>query len=200
MRAPRRKIFHRASEAQRQICLFTDRLSTPIGDLMLLADESGNLRAIEWVDLQDRMRLLLARQYPLTEFEIEACHNPSGLTAALQSYFDGDLESIQSLPVSCGGTPFQQSVWQLLRTIPIGETVSYGSLAQKLGKPAAMRAVGLANGANPISIVVPCHRVIGANGSLTGYGGGIVRKRWLLEHEQNNKSDGDWLFPKRTWK
>jgi methylated-DNA-[protein]-cysteine S-methyltransferase len=100
------------------------------------------------------------------------------------AYFDGDLHAIDALPVATEGTVFQKSVWQALRTIPTGKTMSYGELAVKIGKPAAVRAVGLANGSNPIGVVVPCHRVIGANGSLTGYGGGLERKRWLLDHEK----------------
>jgi methylated-DNA-[protein]-cysteine S-methyltransferase len=92
---------------------------------------------------------------------------------------------IDTLPVETGGTPFQREVWHALREIPCGTTTSYGKLAELIGRPAAMRAVGLANGANPVAVVVPCHRVIGANGSLTGYGGGIERKRWLLDHEKS---------------
>ena len=121
------------------------------------------------------------------QITMESRANPFGFTAAMEAYFAGDIESIQSLPVWTTGTPFQKSVWTALRSIPAGETTSYGSLAKKLGVPTAVRAVGLANGANPISIVVPCHRVIGANGSLTGYGGGLHRKRWLLEHEQRSR-------------
>jgi methylated-DNA-[protein]-cysteine S-methyltransferase len=85
--------------------------------------------------------------------------------------------------VATNGTDFQKSVWHALRAIPAGQTVTYGELARRLGQPTAMRAVGLANGANPIGIVVPCHRVVGANGTLTGYAGGLERKRWLLAHE-----------------
>ena len=164
--------------------VFSDRMKTPLGDLILLADESGNLRAIEWADHEDRIHASLSRRDRSIQITMEPRSNPFGLTAALEAYFAGDIESIQSLPVSTTGTPFQQNVWKALRSIAGGETTSYGSLAKKLGVPAAVRAVGLANGANPISIVVPCHRVIGADGSLTGYGGGLHRKRWLLEHEQ----------------
>jgi len=166
-----------------ELRLFLDRMKTPLGELILLSDELGNLRAVEWTDHEDRMRRLLSRQYRSTQITMETCHNPFDLTSALESYFAGDMESIQSLPVLTAGTAFQQIVWQSLRSIPTGKTESYGSLAKKLGMAAAVRAVGLANGANPISIVVPCHRVIGSDGSLTGYGGGIERKRWLLEHE-----------------
>ena len=102
--------------------------------------------------------------------------------AQLRAYFAGELRRFE-LPLAFGGTPFQQRVWRTLCEIPYGETISYGELARRIGRPTASRAVGLANGQNPISIVVPCHRVIGANGSLTGYGGGLERKRWLLAHE-----------------
>jgi len=101
----------------------------------------------------------------------------------LHSYFEGDIDAISCCRTATNGTDFQRSVWQALRQIPPGHTVSYGALAVRIGRPTAMRAVGLANGANPIAIVVPCHRVIGADASLTGYGGGLDRKRWLLAHE-----------------
>lgn len=167
-----------------ELHLFLDKMDTPLGELLLLADEAGNLRAIDWAEHEERMRLLLSRQYRSIQITMERSHNPFGLTSALEAYFAGDVESIQSLSVATGGTPFQRNVWELLRSIPAGETTSYGSLAKKLGVTSAVRAVGLANGANLISIVVPCHRVIGANGSLTGYGGGLHRKLWLLEHEK----------------
>lgn len=102
--------------------------------------------------------------------------------AQLQAYFAGDLIDFD-LPIELHGTEFQRRVWAALREIPYGETISYGELARRVGNPKASRAVGLANGRNPVAIVVPCHRVIGANGSLTGYGGGLERKVWLLEHE-----------------
>ncbi len=114
--------------------------------------------------------------------------DPSGFTSALRAYFDGDIAAIDALPVAdVPGTPFQRSVWRALREIPGGETISYAELARRIGKPAAVRAVGLANGANPIGIVVPCHRVIGSDGTLTGYGGGVERKRWLLAHENRQQ-------------
>lgn len=101
----------------------------------------------------------------------------------LTEYFAGTLTEFD-LPIQLHGTAFQQRVWEVLKTIPYGMTISYGELAQQIDQPNASRAVGLANGKNPISIVVPCHRVIGANGKLTGYGGGIERKQWLLNHER----------------
>jgi methylated-DNA-[protein]-cysteine S-methyltransferase len=101
----------------------------------------------------------------------------------MEAYFNGALGAIDSLPVKTGGTEFQRALWATLRTIRTGSTTTYGSLAIQLGQPKATRAIGTANGANPIGIIVPCHRVIGANAALTGYGGGIERKRWLLRHE-----------------
>jgi methylated-DNA-[protein]-cysteine S-methyltransferase len=117
------------------------------------------------------------------EIELREERERLGIRAALERYFAGDLFALDGLPVATNGTAFQQTVWRALRAIPAGTTLSYGALAIRIGKPQAMRAVGLANGANPVGIVVPCHRVIGANGTLTGYGGGLPRKRWLLAHE-----------------
>jgi methylated-DNA-[protein]-cysteine S-methyltransferase len=110
---------------------------------------------------------------------------------ALEHYFTGAVHAIESVPVALGGTSFQRRVWIALQRIPSGRTVSYGQLAKWLGCPRAARALGAANGANPACIVVPCHRVIGANGALAGYGGGIERKQWLLEHEGLTLS-ADW--------
>ena len=104
----------------------------------------------------------------------------------LEAYFDGTAADIGDLPLDMRGAPFEQRVWMALRTIPPGQTTSYGAIAQALGSPGASRAVGAANGANPVAVIVPCHRVIGTNGSLTGYGGGLDRKRWLLEHEMGS--------------
>jgi O-6-methylguanine DNA methyltransferase len=102
---------------------------------------------------------------------------------ALSAYFDGDVRALDAVPVDLIGTEFQLEVWAGLRKIPAGRTLSYGDLAQKLGHPRAFRAVGAANGANPVSLVVPCHRVIASDGTLGGYGWGLERKKWLLEHE-----------------
>jgi methylated-DNA-[protein]-cysteine S-methyltransferase len=163
--------------------LLIDRLATPIGEAVIVADRQGNLRALDWTDRDDSMRRLLRLHYGADGFALAPARDPGGLTRALDAYFAGDLAAIENLPVATGGTPFQRAVWRALREIPCGTTVSYGELARRIGRAEAVRAVGLANGANPISIVVPCHRVIGADGTLTGYGGGIERKRWLLEHE-----------------
>lgn len=164
--------------------LFLDRLPTPIGDMLLVADGEGNLRATFWTDQEEDLRRVLEHHYPGFQLELEPARNPHGLTAALAAYFAGDLHAIDKLPVATAGTPFQREVWRALRDIPCGTTISYGELARRIGRPAAVRAVGLANGSNPIGVVVPCHRLIGSNGSLTGYGGGIERKRWLLDHER----------------
>jgi methylated-DNA-[protein]-cysteine S-methyltransferase len=165
------------------LALLVDRLQTPIGELLIVADRDGNLRTIDWTDHEARMRQLLDRYYGKGGYTLEAARDPGGLTRAMRAYFEGDLDVIDKLPVETPGTPFQRSVWRALRKIRRGRTISYAELARRIGKPKAVRAAGLANGQNPISIVVPCHRVIGSNGTLTGYGGGLPRKKWLLEHE-----------------
>lgn len=163
--------------------LFLDRLDTPIGRIFLVADGEGNLRATHFTDDPETLRPVLAHHYGKNGYSLETARNPHGLTAAIESYFAGDFAAIDGIPVETTGTDFQRKVWRALRAIPCGTTTSYGKLAEQIGHPTAVRAVGLANGSNPIGVVVPCHRVIGANGSLTGYGGGIERKRWLLQHE-----------------
>jgi methylated-DNA-[protein]-cysteine S-methyltransferase len=163
--------------------LLMDQIDTPIGQLMIVADSEGNLRAVDWKDHEDRMQRLLQRHYGARGFKLESVSNPHGLSQAISQYFAGEFGAIDTLPVATEGTPFQREVWHALRKIPWGKTLSYGELAKQIGRPAAVRAVGFANGSNPVGIVVPCHRVIGSNGSLTGYGGGIERKRWLLAHE-----------------
>ncbi len=129
------------------------------------------------------MRGLLARFYKGRPLRIADGVMARELKDAFEAYFAGLLNVIDGIDVEMPGTAFQQSAWKILRTIPAGQTLSYGEQAARMGRPKSMRAVGAANGANPVGLVVPCHRVIGANGSLTGYGGGIKRKRWLLEHE-----------------
>lgn len=164
--------------------LLSDRIHTPIGEMVIVADCEGNLRAADWTDHETRMRRLLRLHYGENGFRLEPARNPNGLTVAISRYFVGEFEAIEALPVETRGTPFQREVWRALRDIPYGTTESYAQLAGRIGRPAAVRAVGLANGANPVGVVVPCHRVIGSDGSLTGYGGGVERKRWLLEHEK----------------
>ena len=165
------------------LSLLIDRLATPIGELIVLADHNGELRAIDWTDHEARLKHLLDRFYGKARYTLTPTRDPGGLTSAMRRYFAGDIAILHSLPVATSGTPFQTSVWRALRRIRDGTTISYAELATRIGKPRAVRAAGLANGQNPISIVVPCHRVIGSNGSLTGYGGGLARKQWLLAHE-----------------
>jgi methylated-DNA-[protein]-cysteine S-methyltransferase len=160
-----------------------DRMATPIGQMLLVADGEGQLRALDWEDYEDRMRVFLRRHYGDVASLLKPGRVAAGIRKPLAAYLEGDVAAVDVIPVATNGTDFQLSVWAALRRIPAGTTLSYSALAEKIGRPSAVRAVGLANGSNPISVVVPCHRVIGADGSLTGYGGGLERKRWLLAHE-----------------
>ncbi len=157
------------------------RFAAPAFDLLIVSDGDGVLRALDFSDFEERMRRLLARHYG--QYRLVEAPLPAAIAGALTAYFGGDMAALDALPVATGGSDFQRRVWTALRRIPAGETSGYGALAAQLGQPGAARAVGLANGANPIAIVVPCHRVIGASGALTGYAGGVERKRWLLRHE-----------------
>jgi O-6-methylguanine DNA methyltransferase len=158
------------------------RVPSPLGSLFVVHDSDGHLRALDFPDYEERLHRLLRLHYGACE---PAPGPAPGVTVlALDAFFAGELEAIDTLSVQTGGTEFQRRVWAALRRIPAGTTTSYRQLAAAIGRPDAVRAVGLANGANPIAIVVPCHRVIGADGSLTGYGGGLERKRWLLAHER----------------
>lgn len=169
---------------KRALELQQDEFDSTLGRLTLLADAEGRLRLLGWLEGHERIERALATSTGGAKLTLRRVDNPHGLRAALQAYFAGQLDAIDNLQVLGDGTPFQRRVWSALREIPCGETWSYSELARRIGNPAAVRAVGLANGANPIGIVVPCHRVIGADGSLTGYGGGLERKRWLLTHER----------------
>jgi methylated-DNA-[protein]-cysteine S-methyltransferase len=161
--------------------LTIDRLATPIGEALLVTDEDGFLRAFDWSDFETRRATLTARYNPGAPVTEGAA--PAAVRRALTDYVDGDLAAIDRIPRRACGTAFQLACWRALCDIPAGTTATYGQQAARIGKPTAVRAVGLANGANPIGLVVPCHRVIGADGTLTGYGGGLHRKRWLLRHE-----------------
>ena len=149
-------------------------LESPIGRLLLTSDGTG----------LTGLHMEPSRKAQSTDGWLNDA-NIAPLSAAvrqLTEYFQGTRREFD-LPLRLQGTPFQQRVWRELTEIPFGETWSYGQLAKRIGKPSASRAVGLANGSNPIALIVPCHRVIGADGTLTGYGGGLERKRWLLAHE-----------------
>jgi methylated-DNA-[protein]-cysteine S-methyltransferase len=158
-----------------------ESLATPFGPILVAVDAEGRLCAVEFWNDEAEMRLLLRRHFGAARATFGKVAAP--VRQAFERYFAGDRAALKAVPWTTGGTEFQRKVWQALTTIPVGETWSYAQLAAAIGKPKAVRAVGLANGANPIPIVVPCHRVIGANGSLTGFGGGLDRKRWLLRHE-----------------
>jgi methylated-DNA-[protein]-cysteine S-methyltransferase len=162
----------------------TDSLATPIGQLIYICDSEGALRMVDWSDHEARALRLLEIHYGNDGYTLNEKRDPYGLTTRFTSYFAGDIHAIDDIPTATAGTVFQREVWRALREIPAAETISYGQLAERIGRPRAVRAVGLANGSNPVGVVVPCHRVIGANGSLTGYGGGLHRKEWLLAHER----------------
>lgn len=167
----------------RALTMTLERFATPIGRLTLVVDEAERTRAVDWVDHEDRFRRLLRLHYGAEGVRLAERPSASPARRALEAYFEGDLVALDGLDVATAGTEFQRKVWKALRVIPVGRTCSYATLAGAIGRPTAVRAVGLANGSNPVGIVVPCHRVIGADATLTGYGGGLSRKRWLLEHE-----------------
>ena len=146
--------------------MYTTLQPSPVGDILLRADDQGRL-----TDLHLRHNSARATDGPF-----------DAVREQLDAYFAGELDAFD-VPMALHGTEFQLRVWDQLTKIPFGETISYSELARRLGDPKLVRAVGTANGRNPISIIVPCHRVIGADGSLVGYGGGLERKQWLLEHE-----------------
>jgi methylated-DNA-[protein]-cysteine S-methyltransferase len=160
-----------------------DRLPTPVGTLEIVQDDAARLCALDWEDYHPRMLRLLARYHRAGAADLIPGDGRGPVLEALRAYLAGAHGAIDDLAIAPGGTAFQQRVWQELRRVPCGRTITYGELADRVGKPRAARAVGLANGANPVCIVVPCHRVLGADRSLTGYGGGLARKRWLLAHE-----------------
>jgi methylated-DNA-[protein]-cysteine S-methyltransferase len=178
-----------------KLVLIVDRLPTPIGEMLIVADGEGNLRFSGWMDHEAELRRFLLHQYGEGAFALESSGERLDASHAIRDYFDGNLTAIDGLAVKAQGTAFQHEVWDALRTIACGTTMSYARLAERIGRPKAVRAVGLANGANPIGVVVPCHRVIGANGKLTGYGGGIGRKEWLLRHEAAHSVQSFTLTP-----
>jgi methylated-DNA-[protein]-cysteine S-methyltransferase len=150
--------------------ILSTHVTSPIGTLTLTSNGSA------------LTRLEIASDTAQADVRSDADAVLAAAREQLDAYFDMRLMQFD-LPLAAHGTDFQHRVWELLRAIPFGETISYAELARRLGNPKAMRAVGAANGRNPLMIIVPCHRVIGADGSLTGFGGGIERKRWLLDHE-----------------
>lgn len=170
---------------ERDETFFETRVAAPSGapfaGVLVVTDAAGDVCAVDFADCEARLRRLFAARFG-RRVRVEAA--PQGAAArAIERYLGGDLAAIDALPVRTGGTPFQQRAWQALRDIPAGSTASYGEQARRIGSPRAVRAVGAANGRNPIAIVLPCHRVLGGDGALTGYAGGLPTKRWLLAHE-----------------
>ncbi|MET3663505.1 methylated-DNA--[protein]-cysteine S-methyltransferase [Caulobacter sp. 1776] len=161
--------------------LILDRAPSPIGELLIVTDETGALRALDFHDHEHRLDRLLRTHYRTLRPKPGAA--PRAIREAMAAYFAGEFAALGRIAWATNGTAFQHAVWTALTEIPAGETITYSELARRAGRPAAVRAAGHANGSNPLSIVAPCHRVIGMDGTLTGYGGGIERKRWLLAHE-----------------
>jgi methylated-DNA-[protein]-cysteine S-methyltransferase len=163
------------------VLLDYDEFESPIGRVLFASDAQG-ICALDYADFESRMAALLRKRYGTFRFRRGA--DPFGLRQQLRDYFDGKLNALDATPVATGGTPFQIQVWKALREIPPGHTRTYGELALRLGRDSAARAVGHANALNPVAIILPCHRVIGASSGLTGYAGGLERKWWLLQHEK----------------
>lgn len=165
-------------------------INTPLGDMLALATGTA-LCALEFTGpgRQHRLEARMRRWFPSHSIEEGETAVIARTRGWLARYFDGVSADIAGLPLEMYGAPFEQRVWSALKEIPPGGTCSYGSIAKALGSDGAARAVGMANGANPIAIIVPCHRVIGSNGTLTGYGGGLDRKTWLLNHEARWRED-----------
>lgn len=164
--------------------LLLDRLRTPIGALLIVQDDDGRLRAAEFHDHEDRLHRSLRLGYATCGgYDLRKVRAAAAMRDRIEAYFAGRLDAIDTIETATSGTLFQEKVWRALRRIAPGKTLTYGALAKRIGEAKAVRAVGAANGANPVSVIVPCHRLIGADGSLIRYGGGLERKRWLLRHE-----------------
>lgn len=168
-----------AAEYAEYAVILIDTIDSPIGPLTA-GERGGRVCLLHFGHDGAAVDQMFERWYP---GEPRDRKRVDGIRGVLTRYFGGEVAALDHVPVELNGTPFQKTVWQTLRRIPGGTTISYAELAKRIGDPAAVRAVGTANGANPVAVVVPCHRVIGSNGKLTGYGGGLDRKQWLLEHE-----------------
>jgi len=167
--------------------LYVDYIPSPMGTIVIVVD-GDRLCSLDFEGYSERMMRLLRRRYG--EVQLKQVADPHGFSARVARYLAGDYTSLAAIPVQTGGTPFQQQVWSALREIPAGGTLAYSQLAARVGRPAAARAVGMAVSLNPVAIVLPCHRVVGSKAALTGYAGGLERKRWLLRHEQASFSEG----------
>ena len=162
------------------IRLYEDIIETPCGALSIVFDDQETLLHLDFPDQGERQHRLLSRRFK--KFELVK-RQSRVISPSLEAYMAGDYAALEKISCDPGGTPFQRRVWQALQTIQVGQTISYRDLAIKIGNPKAVRAVARANALNPISLIYPCHRVIGANARLTGYAGGLERKSWLLNHE-----------------
>jgi len=167
--------------------LFMDTYSSPCGDLCFITTQTNALVYVDFSDNGSRRTRLLQRHFP-KGYQLIAQPLPD-IRRAFDAFFQGSKDAFEALPLHPCGTDFQQQVWQHLRTLAIGETKSYRQLAEDIGRPKAVRAVANANAQNPVSILTPCHRIIGQNGQLTGYAGGLARKKWLLDFERQLISD-----------
>ena len=177
--------------------LYRTVIPTPLGDMLALSSDQG-LCALEFISVKGRARgeerltrlaARLERWFPPHEMVDRETDTSARTRGWLTAYFNGAAADTSGIPLDMRGAPFEARVWLALQTIPPGRTTSYGAIAQALDSPGASRAVGAANGANPVAIIVPCHRVIGATGSLTGYGGGLDRKTWLIDHERRWRTE-----------
>lgn len=158
-----------------------DSVSTPLGTLEVTVRD-GALVALKFGDGETTGEDVVGRRFP--SVAVRRVDDPAGVVSALRAYFDGDVHAIDDLPVDVAGTPFQEAVWKVLRDVPAGEMCTYGDVARRIGAPRAVRAVGTAVGANPVGIVLPCHRIVPSTGGVGNYGGGVDRKVWLLAHER----------------
>lgn len=158
----------------------TGRMNSPVGKLTLY-EHKAKIVAVDFENRTWKTMRWLERRFG--DVKVKPSKDPVAGVTHLKAYFKGDLGALKRIPVDTGGTSFQRAVWRELKRIPVGRTASYGDLARRIGRPKAVRAVGLANGSNPVAIIVPCHRCVGSDGKLTGYGGGLDRKSWLLIHE-----------------
>lgn len=163
--------------------LYLSRIPSPLGEMLLVTDDQEQVRALDFADHLRRLHRGLHEHYGT--YDLIDAPAPAAIGAALGRYFEGDLLALDEIVTATAGSDLQRQVWKALRHIPAGQTTSYGELARALGfqDPRAAIDIGAANGANPVSIIVPCHRVIASNGDLRGYAGGLHRKRWLLVHE-----------------
>jgi methylated-DNA-[protein]-cysteine S-methyltransferase len=172
--------------------ILCDAVPSPLGKLLLATTYAGELCALDFEEFEGRFATLLEKRFGnIVTDEGSVDH----VRRRISAYFGGELEALQDIPVHTRGTVFQEQVWTALRSVKPGHTLSYSDLAESLGKPDTTRAVGAANGSNPIAIAIPCHRIVGADGRLTGYAGSLWRKQWLLEHEGAVASIGQMNLP-----